>query len=243
MTRPTPNSISWPRSGRRCPERTAMRTGQSLHQGHPLSTGRAVSERRFRAGLGRWRAAINDAITFTTNAVSESAETLERRGRGQAGLRTSFPTDLRKQAAAAVDKALQCHSGIGQIRDRTGKKTRSGSAGRCADAGARLRQRTTSRERCRRSESADLLSIDVSAKSSKELVASIQAGVTWLKARQSTGLSTPRPPAIHRADAEAKEAPAPFGARYFKAFLRQKSDLRDRDKTTARQREPASSRC
>ena len=49
----------------------------------------------------------HDAITFNDNAVSESAETLSDVAEAKPGY-DFVPADLRKQAAAAVDKALQC---------------------------------------------------------------------------------------------------------------------------------------
>ena len=117
----------------------------------------------------------HDAITFNDNAVSESAETLGDVAEAKPGY-DFVPADLRKQAGAAVDRALQCILASQITID--GKKTiwpQQEDALTLAPVSARNYEPGA----LAASESADLLEYLMSIQNpSKELVASIDAGVT-----------------------------------------------------------------
>jgi PelA/Pel-15E family pectate lyase len=120
----------------------------------------------------------HDAITFNDNAVSESAETLSDVAEAKPGY-DFVPADLRKQAAAAVDRALVCILKSQIVID--GKKTiwaQQEDALTLAPVSARNYEPGA----LAASESSDLLEYLMSLPHpSKELIGAITAGVTWLK--------------------------------------------------------------
>ncbi len=170
----------------------------------------------------------HDAITFNDNAVSESAETLSDVAEAKPGY--DFVTaDLRKLAAAAVEKALNCILASQTVIE--GKKTiwpQQEDALTLAPVSARNYEPGA----LAASESADLLTYLMSLPHpSKELVASIQAGIAWLKGaaiygfeytggRGDPGGRTLKP----------KEGAGPIWARYY-SIPGQKPLFGDRDKT------------
>ena len=126
----------------------------------------------------------HDAITFNDNAVSESAETLSDAAEGK-GDYSFVPAELRKQAGAAAERALQC---ILKSQTRIdGKKTiwpQQEDALTLEPVSARNYEPGA----LAASESADLLDYLMTIKNpSKELVASIDAGIAWLKAHAIYG--------------------------------------------------------
>jgi PelA/Pel-15E family pectate lyase len=170
----------------------------------------------------------HDAITFNDNAVSESAETLSDVAEAKPGY-DFVPADLRKQAAAAVDKALQCILESQIVIE--GKKTvwaQQEDALTLAPVSARNYEPGA----LAASESADLLEYLMSLPNpSKELVASIQAGVKWLKGaavygfEYSGGRGDPNGRTL-----KPKEGAGPLWARYY-SIPQQKPLFGDRDKT------------
>jgi PelA/Pel-15E family pectate lyase len=170
----------------------------------------------------------HDAITFNDNAVSESAETLSDVAEAKPGY-DFVPADLRKQAAAAVAKALQCILVSQIVID--GKKTiwaQQEDALTLAPVSARNYEPGA----LAASESADLLEYLMSLPNpSKELVASIQAGVTWLKDHEIMGFEYAGGRGVEGGRRLiAKEGAGPIWARYY-SIPAQKPIFGDRDKT------------
>ena len=170
----------------------------------------------------------HDAITFNDNAVSESAETLSDVAEAKPGY-DFVPAELRKQAAAAVDRALQCILVSQTVID--GKRTiwpQQEDALTLAPVSARNYEPGA----LAASESADLLEYLMSLPNpSKELVASIQAGVTWLKDHEIFGFEYTG----GRGDANGrtlkpKEGAGPIWSRYY-SIPAQKPIFGDRDET------------
>jgi PelA/Pel-15E family pectate lyase len=170
----------------------------------------------------------HDAITFNDNAVSESAETLSDVAEAKPGY-DFVPAELRKQAAAAVDRALQCILVSQTVID--GKKTiwpQQEDALTLAAVSARNYEPGA----LAASESADLLEYLMSLPNpSKELVASIQAGVTWLKDHEIFGFEYTG----GRGDANGRmlkprEGAGPIWSRYY-SIPAQKPIFGDRDET------------
>jgi PelA/Pel-15E family pectate lyase len=170
----------------------------------------------------------HDAITFNDNAVSESAETLSDVAEAKPGY-DFVPADLRKQASAAVAKALQCILVSQIVID--GKKTiwaQQEDALTLAPVSARNYEPGA----LAASESADLLEYLMSLPNpSKELVASIQAGVTWLKDHEIMGFEYAGGRGVEGGRRLiAKEGAGPIWARYY-SIPAQKPIFGDRDKT------------
>ena len=170
----------------------------------------------------------HDAITFNDNAVSESAETLTDVADAKPGY-DFVPADLRKQAAAAVDKALKCIL-VSQIVVN-GKKTiwaQQEDALTLAPVSARNYEPGA----LAASESADLLEYLMSLPHpSKELIASIQAGVTWLKGAVVYGFEYTGGRGVEGGrQLKPKDGAGPIWARYY-SVPAQKPIFGDRDKT------------
>ena len=170
----------------------------------------------------------HDAITFNDNAVSESAETLSDVAEAKPGY-DFVPADLRKQAAAAADHALQCI-----LKSQTtidGKKTiwpQQEDALTLEPVSARNYEPGA----LAASESADLLEYLMSIPNpSKELVASIQAGVIWLKGAAVYGFEYTGGRGVEGGRMlKSKEGAGPLWARYY-SIPAQKPIFGDRDKT------------
>jgi PelA/Pel-15E family pectate lyase len=170
----------------------------------------------------------HDAITFNDNAVSESAETLSDVAEAKPGY-DFVPADLRKQAGAAVAKALQCILVSQIVID--GKKTiwaQQEDALTLAPVSARNYEPGA----LAASESADLLEYLMSLPNpSKELVAAIQAGVTWLSDHEIMGFEYAGGRGVEGGRRlAAKEGAGPIWARYY-SIPAQKPIFGDRDKT------------
>lgn len=170
----------------------------------------------------------HDAITFNDNAVSESAETLSDVAEAKPGY-DFVPADLRKDASAAVDKALQCILASQVVID--GKRTiwpqqedpltLAAVSARNYEPGALAA-----------SESADLLEYLMSLPHpSKALIASVQAGVNWLREHEIFGYEyTGGWGSSEGRRLVAKEGAGPIWARYY-SIPGQKPIFGDRDKT------------
>lgn len=170
----------------------------------------------------------HDAITFNDNAVTESAETLTVVAEG-AGNYAFVPTDLRKQARAAADHALECILATQVMVN--GKRTvwaqqhdaltLSPVSGRNYEPAA-----------LSASESADVLLYLMKLPTpSPAVIASIDAGVAWLKSaaiygQEFTG-GRGTPGGRHL---EAKGGAGPIWARYY-SITTGKPVFGDRDKT------------
>jgi len=170
----------------------------------------------------------HDAITFNDNAVSESAETLSDVSEAKPGYDFVL-ADLRKLAAAAVDKALHCILVSQIVID--GKKTiwaQQEDALTLKPVSARNYEPGA----LAASESADLLEYLMSLPHpSKELVASIQAGVTWLKDKAIYGYEYTGGRGVPGGRTlKPKEGAGPIWARYY-SIPAQKPIFGDRDKT------------
>jgi PelA/Pel-15E family pectate lyase len=170
----------------------------------------------------------HDAITFNDNAVSESAETLSDVAEAKPGYEF-VPADLRKQAGAAVDRALQCILKSQIVID--GKKTvwaQQEDALTLAPVSARNYEPGA----LAASESADLLDYLMSLPHpSKELIASIQAGVAWLKGAAVNGFEYTGGRGVEGGrQLKPKEGAGPLWARYY-SVPGQKPIFGDRDKT------------
>ena len=168
----------------------------------------------------------HDAITFNDNAVSESAETLQDVADGKDEY-AFVPADLRKQAGEAADHALKCILVSQIVID--GKKTiwaQQEDALTLAPVSARNYEPGA----LAASESADMLSWMMSLPNpSPELIASIQAGVSWLKGAAVYGFAY----AGNRTDGRKLVATAgagPLWSRYY-SIPAQKPIFGDRDKT------------
>jgi PelA/Pel-15E family pectate lyase len=170
----------------------------------------------------------HDAITFNDNAVSESAETLSDVYEAKPGY-DFVPADLRKQAGTAVALALKCILASQVVID--GKKTiwaQQEDALTLEPVSARNYEPGA----LAASESADLLEYLMSLPNpSKELVASISAGVVWLKAHEIYGFEYAGGRGVEGGRRlVAKEGAGPIWARYY-SIPAQKPIFGDRDKT------------
>ena len=170
----------------------------------------------------------HDAITFNDNAVSESAETLTDAAEGK-GEYSFVPADLRKEAAAAANRALDC---ILKSQIVIGGKKTIWAQQEDALTLAPVSARNYEPGALAASESADLLEYLMSLPNpSKELVESIHAGVSWLKAHAvygyeySGGRGVPGGRRL-----VAKDGTGPIWARYY-SIPAQKPVFGDRDKT------------
>lgn len=170
----------------------------------------------------------HDAITFNDDAVSESAETLGDVAEAKPGY-DFVPADLRKQAGAAVDRALQCilKSQItvdGRLTiwpQQEDALTLEPVSARNYEPGALAA-----------SESAELLDYLMTIQNpSKELVASINAGIAWLKAHEIFGFEYSGGRGVEGGRRlTAKEGAGPIWSRYY-SIPEQKPIFGDRDKT------------
>ena len=170
----------------------------------------------------------HDAITFNDNAVSESAETLTWVSEGK-GDYAFVPADLRKQAGAAAAQALECILMSQIVID--GKKTiwaQQEDALTLEPVSARNYEPGA----LAASESADLLDYLMSLpKPSEELVASIKAGVAWLKGAAVYGFEYTGGRGVEGGrQLKAKEGAGPIWARYY-SMTTEKPIFGDRDKT------------
>jgi len=170
----------------------------------------------------------HDAITFNDNAVSESAETLSDVAEAKPGY-DFVPADLRKQASAAVELALKCILASQIVIG--GKKTiwaQQEDALTLEPVSARNYEPGA----LAASESADLLEYLMSLPHpSKELVASINVGVAWLKAHAIYGYQYAGGRGVEGGRRlVAKEGAGPLWARYY-SVPAQKPIFGDRDKT------------
>jgi PelA/Pel-15E family pectate lyase len=170
----------------------------------------------------------HDAITFNDNAVSESAETLTDVAEGK-GDYAFTPPDLRKQAAAAAAQALKCILVAQMVIG--GKKTvwaQQVDALTLEPVSARNYEPGA----LAASESADLLDYLMSLPNpSKETVAAIQAGVTWLKGAAIYGFEYVGGRGVEGGrQLKPKEGAGPIWARYY-SVPEQKPIFGDRDKT------------
>ena len=170
----------------------------------------------------------HDAITFNDNAVSESAETLSDVAEAKPGY-DFVDAGLRKQAAAAVAKALNCILVSQIVID--GKKTiwaQQEDALTLAPVSARNYEPGA----LAASESADLLDYLMSLPNpSQELKASISAGVAWLKANAVYGYEYAGGRGVEGGrQLKPKEGAGPIWARYY-SIPAQKPIFGDRDKT------------
>jgi PelA/Pel-15E family pectate lyase len=170
----------------------------------------------------------HDAITFNDNAVSESAETLSDVAGGQDEY-SFVPTDLREQAEAAAAQAVQC---ILASQMRLNGKLTIWPQQEDALTLAPVSARNYEPGALAASESADLLTYLMSLPHpSKEIVASVDAGIAWLKEHAIYGYEyiggRGTPGGRHLA---AKEGAGPLWARYY-SVTTQKPIFGDRDKT------------
>ncbi len=168
----------------------------------------------------------HDAITFNDNAVSESAETLEDVAGGQDEYEF-VPAAMRKQAGEAADRALQCILVSQTVID--GKKTiwaQQEDALTLAPVSARNYEPGA----LAASESADMLNWMMTLPNpSPELIASIQAGVMWLKDHAVYGFTYTGRGADGR-KLVATPGAGPLWSRYY-SIPQQKPIFGDRDKT------------
>jgi PelA/Pel-15E family pectate lyase len=170
----------------------------------------------------------HDAITFNDNAVTESAETLTTVAEG-AGDYAFVPADLRKQARAAADHALQCILATQVMVNghRTVWAQQHDALTLAPVAGRNYEPAALSA-----SESADvLLYLMKLPNPSPAVVASIDAGIAWLKSaaiygQEFTG-GRGTPGGRHL---EAKPGAGPIWARYY-SIATGKPVFGDRDKT------------
>ena len=170
----------------------------------------------------------HDAITFNDNAVSESAETLSDVAEAKPGYEF-VPADLRKQASEAVAKALKCILVSQIVID--GKKTIWAQQEDALTLGP-VSARNYEPGALAASESADLLEYLMSVPHpSKELVAAIQAGVTWLKGAAIYGFEYAGGRGVEGGrQLKPKEGAGPIWSRYY-SIPAQKPIFGDRDKT------------
>jgi len=170
----------------------------------------------------------HDAITFNDNAVSESAETLTEVAKGEAEY-AFVPAELRKEAAAAAAKALQCilSSQIVISGNKTiwpqqeDALTLEPVSARNYEPGALAA-----------SESADLLEYLMSLPNPpRDVVAAVDAGAAWLKGAAIYGYEyvggrgTPEGRVL-----KPREGAGPLWARYYSVET-QKPIFGDRDRT------------
>jgi PelA/Pel-15E family pectate lyase len=170
----------------------------------------------------------HDAITFNDNAVSESAQTLSDVAEGK-GDYAFVPDHLRKQAGEAAAGALKCILASQMIID--GRKTawpQQEDALTLAPVSARNYEPGA----LAASESADLLDYLMSLPNpSKETIAAIDAGVTWLKSAAIYGFEYAGGRGVAGGrQVKPKEGAGPIWARYYSATT-QKPIFGDRDKS------------
>jgi PelA/Pel-15E family pectate lyase len=170
----------------------------------------------------------HDAITFNDNAVSESAETLTDVFEAKSDY-AFVPADLRKLAGEAAAKALKCILQSQIVID--GKKT-IWPQQEDALAYTPVSARNYEPGALAASESADLLEFLMALPNpSKELVASIEAGVTWLKGAAVYGYEYVGGRGVEGGrQLKAKDGGGPIWARYY-SIPGQKPIFGDRDKT------------
>jgi PelA/Pel-15E family pectate lyase len=170
----------------------------------------------------------HDAITFNDNAVTESAETLTAVAKGARDY-AFVPADLRKQARAAADHALQCilATQVMVKGHRTVWAQQHDALTLAPVSGRNYEPAALSA-----SESADvLLYLMKLPNPSPAVVASIDAGIAWLKSaaiygQEFTG-GRGTPGGRHL---EAKQGAGPIWARYY-SITTGKPIFGDRDKT------------
>jgi PelA/Pel-15E family pectate lyase len=170
----------------------------------------------------------HDAITFNDNAVSESAETLSAVAEAK-GDYAFVPAELRKQAASAAAKAVECILASQIVID--GKKTiwpQQEDALTLEPVSARNYEPGALAS----SESADLLEYLMSLpKPSTQVIAAVDAGIAWLKSAAVYGYEyvggrgTPEGRVL-----KPREGAGPLWARYY-SVTTQKPIFGDRDKT------------
>jgi PelA/Pel-15E family pectate lyase len=170
----------------------------------------------------------HDAITFNDNAVSESAETLSDVAEAKPNY-DFVPADLRRQAGTAAAKALECILASQIVID--GRKTiwaQQEDALTLAPVSARNYEPAA----LAASESADLLEYLMSIPNpSKQLIASIDAGIAWLKAHAIHGFEYTGGRGVEGGRRlVAKEGAGPLWSRYY-SIPAQKPIFGDRDKT------------
>lgn len=170
----------------------------------------------------------HDAITFNDNAVSESAETLTNVFEAK-GDYAFVPADLRKQAGEAAAKAVKCILQSQIVID--GKKTvwpQQEDALTYTPVSARNYEPGA----LAASESADLLEYLMALPHpSKELIASIEAGVAWLKRAAVYGYEYAGGRGVEGGrQLKAKDGAGPIWARYY-SIPGQQPIFGDRDKT------------
>jgi len=170
----------------------------------------------------------HDAITFNDNAVSESAETLTDVAEAK-GDYAFVPANLRKQAGEAAAHALKCILASQIVID--GKKTiwaQQEDALTLEPVSARNYEPAA----LAASESADLLEYLMALPNPpKELVASIEAGVAWLKGAAVYGYEYVGGRGVEGGrQLKPKDGAGPIWARYY-SIPGQKPIFGDRDKT------------
>jgi len=170
----------------------------------------------------------HDAITFNDNAVTESAETLTAVAEG-AGNYAFVPADLRRQAAASADHALQCILAT-QVMVK-GQRTvwaQQHDALTLVPVGGRNYEPAALSS----GESSDVLQYLMQLPHpSPAVIAAVNAGVAWLKSAAINGQEWTggrgTPGGRHL---EAKEGTGPIWARYY-SIATGKPVFGDRDKT------------
>jgi PelA/Pel-15E family pectate lyase len=170
----------------------------------------------------------HDAITFNDDAVTESAETLSAVAEAK-GDYAFVPAELRKQAASAAEKAVQCILASQIVID--GKKTiwpQQEDALTLEPVSARNYEPGA----LAASESADLLEYLMSLPNpSPQVIAAVNAGIAWLKSaaiygyEYAGGRGTPEGRVL-----KPREGAGPIWARYY-SVTTQKPIFGDRDKT------------
>jgi PelA/Pel-15E family pectate lyase len=170
----------------------------------------------------------HDAITYNDNAVTESAETLTLVAEGK-GDYAFVPDDLRRQAKAAAERALQCilATQIMVNGHRTVWAQQHDALTLAPVAGRNYEPAALSS-----GESADILLYLMQLRHpSKEVIASVNAGAGWLKSAAITGQEwiggRGTPGGRHL---EAKPGAGPIWARYYN-ITTGKPIFGDRDKT------------
>jgi PelA/Pel-15E family pectate lyase len=170
----------------------------------------------------------HDAITYNDNAVTESAETLTLAAEGK-GDYAFVPDNLRRQAKAAAERALQCILATQIIVNghRTVWAQQHDAFTLAPVAGRNYEPAALSS-----GESADILLYLMQLRHpSKEVIASVNAGAGWLKSAAITGQEwvggRGTPGGRHL---EAKPGAGPIWARYY-SITTGKPIFGDRDKT------------
>jgi PelA/Pel-15E family pectate lyase len=170
----------------------------------------------------------HDAITYNDNAVSESAQTLTAVAAGT-GNYAFVPAELRRQAAASADRALQCILATQVVvkGQRTVWAQQHDALTLAPVAGRNYEPAALSS-----GESADLLLYLMQLPHpSRAIIAAVNAGVAWLKAAAITGQEwvggRGTPGGRHL---EAKAGAGSIWARYYSISTGQPV-FGDRDKT------------